>query len=138
MTLYEKIEQLYTKKPEPASENTELLAAMLEELRAIKEHLTSQTSNTQPRKASPEFMNFVKQFRQLMMANTFENIYPEVIFEGRYVGVDYQGYLYDKKTQMRLNMNDATALYKMMYTEHQKTGNYAKEKIYYTIKKHTA
>ncbi|MCD8477857.1 MAG: hypothetical protein LRY68_08150 [Sulfurospirillum sp.] len=111
---------------------------MLEELRSIKEHLASQASSAQPKKASPEFMNFVKQFRLLMMANTFENIYPEVIYEGRYVGVDYQGYLYDKKTQMRLNMNDASALYKMMYAEHQRTGNHAKEKIHYTIKKLSA
>jgi len=137
MTIYEKIEQLYTKVPNQQIINTDALNSIIDELRAIKELLSEQHTYA-PKKASPEFMQFVKQFRLLMMANTFENIYPEVLFESRCVGVDYQGYLYDKKTQRRLNMEDASRLYKMMFQEHIKSGNFAKEKIYYSIKKNSA
>lgn len=85
MNIYEKIEKIFQNqeldRPPWADE-------ILQELRKIKAKLDEKTyahvqNHTYKQENFYEFYEFVKDFRTQMRADVANNIYPEVVYEGK-------------------------------------------------------
>lgn len=88
MTIQEKIEKIFAgesdNRPEWASE-------LLYELREIKSMLQSKQGK---KYHDYTFYNYVNKFRKSMMPDVQNNIYPEVEYQGKKIGVNFRGLLY--------------------------------------------
>ncbi len=123
-SLYEKIEQLYGAK---SSSEPIWVNELREELRAIKALLqaNSSTSNlTKKRRKSKAYFEFVELFRKKLMADVERDIYPEVHYEGRRIGVNIKGFLYDKATTKSLKAYEAFALYEHFYAKKEQIDSF--------------
>lgn len=110
MTIQEKIEKIFAgesdNRPEWASE-------LLTELQEIKSMLKE---TKQEKKAHDyTFYDFVNVFRKSMMPDVQNNIYPEVEYAGKKIGVNYRGLLYYKGDLSLLSKNEAFKVYRHIY-----------------------
>lgn len=114
MTIQEKIEKIFAgesdNRPEWASE-------LLTELKDIKSML--QETKQEKKVHDYSFYDFVNDFRKSMMPNVQNNIYPEVEYDGRKIGVNYRGLLYYKGDLSLLPKNEAFKVYRYLYN-HEK------------------
>lgn len=119
MNLYDKIEALYQdngKKSTPPP--SDILREILGELKEIKTLLCSNYEKT--KKIDSSLMSFVAQFRKNLQPNIDKNIYPEVQYNGRILGVNFKGLLYDKNTLKLISREEAFEAYRYFYNEHLK------------------
>jgi len=114
--LFDKINSLYAGDIYPDSPTW--AKEILLELRRIR--VVLEEGNVQRQGMSKDFREFVANFRTKMKANTNTNYYPEVTVEGRRIGVDHKGLLYDKQTLRLLNKADAFRVYDKLYQEQYK------------------
>ena len=110
MTIQEKIEKIFAQesdnRPQWASE-------LLTELREIKSML--QETKQEKKAHDYTFYDFVNVFRKSMMPDVQNNIYPEVEYEGKKIGVNYRGLLYYKGDLTLLSRNEAFKVYRYIY-----------------------
>ena len=114
--LFDKINNLFAGDIYPDSPTW--AKEILLELRRIR--VVLEEGNVQRQGMNDDFREFVANFRAKMKANVNTNYYPEVTIEGRRIGVDHKGLLYDKQTLRLLNKADAFRIYSKLYKEHCK------------------
>jgi len=110
MSIYKQIDSIFSsdsaEKPAWADE-------ILNELQEIKKLLKEQKESTN--KVDTDYYNFVKEFRNIMKADITNNIYPTFHYQGKKLGVDFKGLLYDKQTQKYLSKTEAFQVYRYAY-----------------------
>ncbi len=117
MNLYDKIDKLYKENTKIENiKNTDHSLEILKELKEIKELLKSNNKITT--NIDNSMRNFVANFRDKLKPNTQKNIYPEVEYFGRVLGVNYRGLLYDKSTSSLITTAEAFEVYKYFYNKH--------------------
>lgn len=98
---------------------------LLREIRSLKQMLTSvsQQSNrsSSPVQHSQDYYEFVKNLRSTLMPNPMTGDYPEVMCDGRRLGITNKGLLYDKSTGNTLERTEAFNAYKSLYNQHRRT-----------------
>lgn len=124
MTVYEKIEKIFrhqdVDRPQWADE-------ILEELREIKVKLDAKETyshvqnHTYKQQDFNEFYAFVKEFRSQMRADVVNNIYPEVVYEGKKYGVNFNGLLYEKSSYAVIPFEQAKKIYRYLYENKRKS-----------------
>jgi len=111
--VYDKIEKMYepNRDEEPSWVNELRL-----ELKEIKALLQGQKKlYVKKKKKSQAYFDFVKLFRERLMADTEKGVYPEVHYQGKRIGVNIKGFLYDKASTKSLKAYEAFALYEHFY-----------------------
>ena len=121
MNIFDQIDNIFSgecdTKPQWANE-------LLQEIKEIKLLLQEQKEllnqkrysvNTTYKKPDNNFYRFVKEFRVSMKADTKNSIYPTFEYDGKKLGVDYSGLLYDKTTSKTLSKDEAFRVYKFAY-----------------------
>lgn len=93
---------------------------MAAELRGLQAQLkvTSVSNNTNDKYLSEAYFAFVTKLRGKMKANTEKNYYPTIRIDGMELGIDFNGLLYDKKTQRTLPRALAFEVYHTLYDHH--------------------
>jgi hypothetical protein len=118
MSLYDKINNLYNNGGNLPENRPDWVDEILDELKSIKASL--EANNVHIRKVDKTFMDFVNDFRKKMRADTTKKIYPEIIHNGKLLGVTFKGYLYDKSTLKILSTNEAFEIYRELYSAQNK------------------
>ena len=93
-----------------------------DELKQIKSLLQNlSVSTTKPistKSKSKEYFRFVQTLRERLKADTTKEIYPELHYQNRRIGVNFNGLLYDKETSNIIPRVEAFAIYSYFY-EHK-------------------
>ena len=126
MDIYEKIDAIFSEedenKPQWASE-------ILTELKEIKALLATKHTHPSPKAYTGEaqsiYYDWVKNFRKRMKAKPSEDIYPSFDYQGRTLGIDFKGLLYDKKSAQIISKQEAFKIYKFAYNQSKSTQNSA-------------
>jgi len=115
MNVYEQIDRVFsdseTAVPVWARE-------MLEHLRFIRNILEHSGIDRMSRSSycnDSDFYEFVRKFRIIMRADISKERYPTLKYHGRELGVDFNGYLYDKGTGGILSTKEAFKIYRDLY-----------------------
>jgi hypothetical protein len=120
--IYEQVEKLLKEdqsKPAWADE-------ILRELKEIKQLLHSQTK-TGSKSDRSDYFAFVKKLRKELRADLINNIYPEIDYQGRKLGINLKGYIYDKATTQDLPAYEAFAVYRFLYEKRDNLDKYLKK-----------
>ncbi len=116
MTIYEKVEKLFEDK---IDDNPIWANEILKELREIRRLLFKISKNASLNK-DRDYFAFIKKFRKRMKPDVEKNIYPEVEYKGRRLGINSQGYLYDKDTLENLPRYEAFEVFRHFYEKEKK------------------
>lgn len=110
--VYEKIEQIYTKREhdEPA-----WVKEFRAELKEIKTLLKNGIKPPRKKRKSKAYFEFVDMLRERLKADTEKGIYPELEYKGKRIGVNFKGFLYDKETTNSLSAQEAFEVYEYFY-----------------------
>jgi len=115
MNIHEKIEKIFSQE---RSDAPNWAIELLDELKIIRSMLVNQ----KPKELSPQnhtsFYNFVNDFRVSMKPDVANNIYPEVIYKNKKIGVNFKGLLYYKENGSLLPREEAFKIYRYLY-EHK-------------------
>lgn len=117
MNVYNKIDAIFSGESEdkPAWANE-----ILSELKEIKTLLKEQ--KTTINKIDKNYYEFIKSFRRSMRADVANNIYPTFNYNGRRLGVDFKGLLYDKETKRTIPKHEAFEAYRYAYEHKESLG----------------
>jgi len=122
MNVYEQVEKLLHETPE----RPEWADAMLFELREIK-RLLEQMQTSRPAahsKGKADYFRFVNRLRKELRADILNDIYPEIRYDGRELGINFKGYIYDKATTKELPAHEAFAVYRFLYDNRDRLEEY--------------
>lgn len=96
--------------------------ALTQELKALKQQLQQKkTINTNmgvSQYGSNDYFLFVATLRNKMKANVEKKYYPSIRIDGKKLGMDFNGLLYDKKTNINLTKSLAFEVYHSLYDQH--------------------
>ena len=120
MRLQEEIEKLLKNQDETVND---LLIAILKELKEINKTL-KQTSKTTYNKKGRDYYNFINKLRKDLRADVDKNIYPEIIYNNKKIGVTFNGYLYDKETNNNLRAFEAYEIYDFLYKNRNRLNDF--------------
>jgi hypothetical protein len=115
--IYDKIEKIYTQKERDEPAWVEEFRA---ELKEIKQLLKKSAKPQRKKRKSKAYFDFVNLLRERLKADTVKGIYPELDYKGKRIGVNFQGFLYDKETTNRLPAHEAFAVYEYFYDKKEK------------------
>lgn len=99
---------------------------ILFELREIKTLL----KNLQPRTAKNRekekhaYFAFVNRLRKELRADILNDIYPEIHYDNRELGINFKGHIYDKATTEELPAPEAFAVYRFLYENRDRLDRY--------------
>lgn len=114
MTVYEKIEKIFQHqeldRPAWADE-------ILQELRQINAKLDAKPLMHVQNHSykQDDFYEFIKNFRIQMKADIVNNVYPEVEYNGKRYGINFNGLLYNKETTATISTAEAKIIYRFLY-----------------------
>ena len=114
--VYEKIEQIYTKKEHDEPAWVEEFRA---ELKEIKTLLKSKAQPSKKKRKPKAYFKFVDVLRERLKADTQKELYPELNYKGKRIGVNFKGFLYDKATTNSLTANEAFEVYEYFYEKRE-------------------
>ncbi len=118
MTVYDQMEKLLSESDTRPSWADEILF----ELREIK-HILKE--NRHPRhKNNRDYFRFVDRLRQEMRADIANDIYPEILYKGRTLGINLKGFIYDKTTAEDLPAHEAFEVYRFLYDNREQLEEY--------------
>ena len=118
MTVYDQVEQMLSqseKRPEWVDE-------ILFELREIKRLLKENRRHGY--KHDKAYYRFVNRIREELRADLTRDIYPEIRYKGRILGINLKGYIYDKTTAKDLPAHEAFAVYRFLYDNRERLEEY--------------
>ncbi len=118
--LKEKIENLVSNQEDTTND---LLLQILQELKKVNINLKRLNKTTNNRKGR-DYYNFVNKLRKDLKADIDKNIYPEIRYNNRKIGVTLNGYLYDKTTNENLKAYEAYEIYEYLYKNRDKLGEF--------------
>ena len=110
MTIHEKIEKIFVQESDNRPEWASELLTELQEIKSIM-----QETKQEKKVHDYTFYDFVNIFRKNMMPDAQNNIYPEVQYDGKKIGVNYRGLLYYKGNLTLLSTNEAFKVYRYLY-----------------------
>lgn len=113
MTVYEKIDKIFSEESDNRPKWADEILQELKEIKAILQYRQTEKNHDYT------FYNFVNSFRKKMMPDAQNNIYPEVEYQGKKIGVNFKGLLYYKENLRLLSKNEAFKVYRYLY-EHKK------------------
>ena len=119
--VYEKIEKLY--KKEDVTEPT-WVKELKQDVKEIKLLLKNMQNPKRAKRKSKDYFTFVNILRERLKADTIKEVYPEVHYKGRRIGVNIKGHLYDKATTKSLPSQEAFALYEYFYAKKEKIDSF--------------
>lgn len=120
MDIYDKIENIF-KDDNDLSTKPEWANDILTELKDIKSLLQELSTNSKQQIHSKQtnidrdYYTFVNLFRSKMKPDTDNGIYPEVVYNGTRLGVNFKGLLYNKTTSETIGREDAFKIYHYLY-----------------------
>lgn len=117
MTVYEQIEDMLNK----SEKRPEWVDEILFELREIKRLLQE---GKHKQKKNREFFRFINRLREQMRADIANDIYPEIHFKDRILGINFKGYIYDKYTTKELTAQEAYEVYRFLYDNQERLDEY--------------
>jgi len=121
MNVYEQVEKLLNDTPS----RPEWADEMLFELREIKRLLEKMQKNHPARnKSKTDYFRFVNKLRKELQADILNDRYPEIHYQGRTLGINLKGFIYDKATTEDLPAHEAFAVYRFLYDNRDKLENY--------------
>ena len=109
--IYEQIDKmLHSDESKPAWADE-----ILQELKEIKALL-----NNKPKKPKRdrEYFKFVDMLRERMRADIDNGNYPEIYYQGKTLGINFKGHIYDKADAKTLPAHEAFRIYRFLY-EHK-------------------
>ena len=117
MTVYDKVEKLFEEK---IDETPSWAEEIIKELKAIRQLLSktdllSNKTVKSTKKPGKDYFIFLRNFRKRMSPNPDKDIYPEIEYKGKILGVNNNGYLYDKKTLKTLPGYEAFEIFEYFY-----------------------
>ncbi len=118
MNIQDQVEQLLQEQDDNTNE---ILLQILQELKKININLKRSLNN---KNKNRDYYNFVNSLRDKLKPKPKENIYPEIRFEDKTIGVSKNGYLYDKATNQDLKAHEAYKLYQFLYKNQDKLDDY--------------
>jgi len=113
-SVYDKIEKLYAKE-EGSLEEPKWVIELKSELKEIKMLLKDLQNPRRHKRKNQDYFTFVNLLRERLKADVDKEVYPEVHYKGKRVGVNIKGHLYDKATTKSLTAQEAFALYEYFY-----------------------
>lgn len=122
MNIHDKIEKIFS---QTRSDAPQWAIELLQELKEIKQLLQTQASQLVPVQYPSQnnslFYEFVNDFRNKMRADVINNIYPEVEFQNKKIGVNFKGLLYYKSDSSLLRKDEAFKVYRYLYESKNKS-----------------
>ena len=120
--IYSKIDRLYSDLDQ--SNRPQWVDELKDELKQIKSLLqnlsTSTTNPTPSRSKSREYFRFVQTLRERLRADTTQDVYPELHYQNKRIGVNFKGLLYDKLTSKIVPKVEAFEIYDYFYSKKDK------------------
>lgn len=123
MNVYEKVEKLLNEQDDRPSWADEILF----ELKEIK-HLLKELKSSRPKRREDKdrsaYFAFVKSLRKQMRADIINDIFPQVNYLDKELGINFKGHLYDKSTNKELPAHEAFAVYRFLYENRKNLDKY--------------
>ena len=116
--IQEKIEALYKITPTLDETTPQWAKALLLELEEIKGLVNNTKNRAYPTK-NRGYFRFVCDLRKKLRADTELAIYPEVVYEGKRIGANFNGLLYNKKSSRILPRREAFRVYDYFYEKRE-------------------
>jgi len=117
--IYKKIDSIFDNS---TSMRPKWVDEILDELSQIKALLQTHNDLKQTSKKESEFYDFLREFRKALQADSHKEIYPEIEYKNRKLGIDVKGLLYDKESLDTLTKQEAYKVYEYFYQESLKDG----------------
>lgn len=116
--IFEKIDKMiHTEDERPAWADE-----ILHELKEIK---TLLQQHKQPKRRDDKaYFKFVDMLRDRMRADIAKGNYPEIYYQGRTLGINFKGHIYNKADTLTLPSREAFKIYRFLYENRDKLENY--------------
>ena len=113
-------------------QNPQWADAILFELREIKRLLQDmQSTSPAPKKTTTDkhaYFAFVNRLRKELRADIQNGNYPEIRYQGKTLGVNFKGHIYDKATAEELPAHEAFSVYRFLFDNREKLDSYIIDK----------
>ncbi len=118
MTVFEQVEKMLKEN----DTRPEWVDEILFELREIKRllHETKHPSGKKKR----DYFRFINKLREELRADLARDIYPEIRYKGKKLGINLKGYIYDKTTTKDLPAHEAFEVYRFLYDNRERLEEY--------------
>lgn len=84
---------------------------------------TAQTA-TQTQNDKNAYFAFVNRLRKKLRADIQNNVYPEIRYRGKTLGINFKGHIYDKETTNELPAHEAFGVYRFLYDNRKNLEEY--------------
>jgi hypothetical protein len=112
-SVYDKIDKLYANDTDISVLANEIRS----ELKEIKALLKDMNNPRRNKYKNKDYFTFVDELRKKLQADTEKEIYPELDYQGKRIGVNFKGFLYDKSTIKNVTSQEAFAIYEYFYAK---------------------
>ena len=128
MTIFEEIDRMFLDNDHDSNCNTKQILSELRDIKTIVQDIKILLNKKDRgrRKKSREYYRFVEALREKLYADIDKGIYPEISYDGRKLGVDAKGMIYDKSTQHLLPTYEAFEVYDFLYENRKDLADYIK------------
>jgi len=116
MNIYKQLDKLLE---EESSDCQELMQQILKELKELKTLIKKQDKS--------DYYKFINRIRKELKADIKNNIYPEITYNNKTYGIDFNGFIYDKQTSKTLKPQDAYDIYKFLYRNRNNLSKFIKK-----------
>ncbi len=114
--LKQQIEKLVSNQEDTTND---LLQQILQELKKVNINL-KRLNNIPKNRKKQDYYNFINKLRKDLTPIPEQNIFPQINFKDRHIGVTKNGYLYDKETNAKLKPHQAYEIYEFLYQNRDK------------------
>ncbi|WP_434580264.1 hypothetical protein MLC52_09925 [Sulfurimonas sp. NW15] len=115
MNIYKQIDTIFSGESEEIPKWAEQILTELKEIRNMLENQKNVSNQQVHTSSKREFYDFINRFRKKMKADVINKIYPTFEYNGKKIGIDFKGLLYDKKDLKLLSRSEAYMVYKYAY-----------------------
>ncbi|WP_151899671.1 hypothetical protein [Sulfurimonas hydrogeniphila] len=115
MNIYEQIDTIFSGESEEIPKWAEQILIELKEIKSMLKEQKTVYKQQIHKSSNKEFYDFIDRFRKKMKADVVNKIYPTFEYNGKNIGIDFKGLLYDKKDLKLLSRSEAYMVYKYAY-----------------------
>jgi hypothetical protein len=108
--IYKKIDAIFSHE---LTDRPAWVDEILDEIKKLNSVV--EESHEEQKKMDKAFYRFIKDFRLNMYADTQSSRYPKINYNGRILGVNFNGLLYDVKSSNLLPTKEAFRVYQYLY-----------------------
>lgn len=121
MNVFDQIDKIFATQ-DPS--RPEWVDEILHELKEIKDEIKKQQAapaySSRYTSYNDDYFTFIKELRRKMRADIANNIYPDIMYEGKRYGIDFNGLLYDKEISTIIKTEEAKKIYRYLYAHKNK------------------